>query len=74
MRRLRRRFGRAKAGTGKVRAYDAWAGAHGPSIRAYDARGRVVNVINGSWSKGDTIDSVRREARKHWPDARDKTP
>jgi hypothetical protein len=70
---LRRRYGRAKAGSGKVQWFRVVAAKYGPEAWAYDYRGRTVNAINGVWGE-DTVESVRRAARKHWPDAKDKTP
>lgn len=70
---LRKRYGHGRAGSGKVRSYRAVSEKGGPAVIAYDARGRVVNAINGRWAE-DTIEAVLRAAAKAWPDARNKTP
>ena len=69
---LRGRYGRTRLGSGRVRSFRMVAGRLGPSAVAYDARGKTVNVINGRWGV-DTVESTRRAARHHWPDAKDKT-
>jgi hypothetical protein len=73
-RRLRRRYGRAKRGSGAVRYYRIIVNRFGPAAVAYDYKGASVNLINGSWSAGDTVESVRRAAHKAWPNAKDRTP
>jgi hypothetical protein len=68
---LKRRYGRAKAGSGKIKAFRIVTSRFGPEAHAYDYRGHVVNVINGVWGK-DTAEEVRRAARKHWPSAKER--
>jgi len=68
---LRRRYGHARER--KIRYFRVLAGRLGPTAVAYDSQGRSVNVINGVWGQ-DTVESVRRAALKHWPEARDRTP
>jgi hypothetical protein len=41
----------------------------GPSVWLMNSRGRVVNAINGG--RDNTIDDVRRAAKKWFPDARE---
>lgn len=69
--RLHRRYGRAKAGSGKVRTFAVIAGKYGPEAVAYDYNGRSVNVINGTWGK-DTVEDLFRAAKKHWPQAKER--
>lgn len=69
----------AKAGSGKITHFvvktdyayrDGVRGRRlGPSAVAFDARGRVVNAINGR--EDNSEEDVRRSAKHHWPDARE---
>jgi hypothetical protein len=68
---LKRRYGRTKAGSGKVHTFAVIATKFGPTAVAYDYRGRSVNVINGTWGK-DTIEDLYRLAKRHWPSAKEK--
>jgi hypothetical protein len=69
---LRRRYGRARRGSGKVRWFRVIADHRGPTAIAHDYKGASVNLINGLWSAGDTVESVRRAARREWPDAQER--
>jgi len=68
---LKKRYGHARAGSGKVRTFAVIATKFGPTAVAYDYRGRSVNVINGRWGE-DTIEDLYRLAKMYWPGAKEK--
>jgi hypothetical protein len=67
---LRRRYGRS--GTSSVRSFVVSTGPLGPMALAYDARGHVVNSIKGHPSDHENV--LRRDARRHWPNAEERRP